>query len=183
MTMVRYRPRSEWDLAGLAELQQEMNDLFGESLTRFRAPSWMGRADGDWTPSLDIYEDKESVHVKADLPGLARDDVEITLRDNLLTIKDEKKHETEVKEENYYRAERTYGAFTRSVQLPSYIDESKMTAKFRHGAVDICLPKTPGAKPKHIKIEEFKTQRGISGSYGRCRGALRGHRAIFRRSK
>jgi HSP20 family protein len=108
--------------------------------------------DGGLTPALDVYEDKDNIIVKADLPGLTKDDIEISLQDNVLTLRGEKKRDSEVKEENYYRLERSYGTFNRSFELPTSVDASKIEATFKNGVLQITLPKTEEAKPKKIKI-------------------------------
>lgn len=151
MAMVRWRPRREWN--PIAELQEEMDRLLSQALGRWGTPVAL-RSDGAWLPPVDIYEDEDNVHVKVDLPGLRREDIEITVQNNLLTIKGERKQETETKEENTYRTERVFGMFTRLLELPSFIDEGKVEATFRDGVLHIRLPKTPEAKPKQIKVRD-----------------------------
>ncbi len=154
MSIVRWTPRSEWDpFAGLMDLQREMSQIFGSPHGQIPIVG-LGNADGGWLPAMDVFEIDDNVHVKMDLPGLSRDDVQITVRDNLLTIQGEKKHRNDVKEEQYYRMERVFGSFTRTIQLPAFIDRDKVAAKFKDGVLDIVLPKVPEAKQKPIPVQE-----------------------------
>src|SRR5262245_41446467 len=94
----------------------------------------------EWTPALDVSETKDAVLVKADVPGMDPQDIQLSLEDQVLALKGEKKQEKEGKEEHYYRAERSYGAFVRVVRLPAPVDGSKVTATFKHGLLKITLP-------------------------------------------
>jgi HSP20 family protein len=104
-------------------------------------------------PALDIYEQKDDLIVKAEIPGLTKDEIDITIEGNTLTIKGEKKKEEEVKEEDYYRCERTYGAFFRSVELPMAVQTDKVNASFKNGVLEIRLPKTEEAKKNVVKVK------------------------------
>ena len=104
------------------------------------------------TPSVDLYEEKDDIVVKAELPGLERDNIEVNLSDNRLTIKGEKKQEEEVKKENYYRSERSYGSFIRTLELPREVQTDKVKAAFKNGVLEIRLPKTEEAKKKETKV-------------------------------
>jgi HSP20 family protein len=108
---------------------------------------------GDWAPSMDISETKDSLVVKVEVPGMDQKDIEISLQENLLTIKGEKRQEKEEKDERYHRVERSYGAFTRSVRLPVGVDGSKVAATFKNGLLTVTLPKTPAAKGTTIPIK------------------------------
>jgi len=135
----------------LENLQREMNRLFDLTFPR------LGEVDttllgGQWAPAIDIYDSKDNVVVKADLPGLNKDNIDVSIQDNVLTIKGEKKQEKEVKEEDYIRSERFYGSFHRSITLPSEIDSTKVRASFKDGVLELVLPKKEEAKPKQIKI-------------------------------
>lgn len=151
MSLVRWTPRSElWDpFAGLADLQEEMNRLFDLSFRRLGRASW----EGTFLPVIDVIEQKDNYIVKAELPGLTKDDVSVTLQDNYLTIKGEKKHEAETKDANYYRRERLYGAFCRTIELPTTVDAKKIEAQFKDGVLSVKLPKTEEAKPKQIEVK------------------------------
>jgi HSP20 family protein len=115
---------------------------------------------GEWTrrdvmPQLDVSEDDKAFHVKVELPGLDEKDVDVTLSDRVLQIRGEKKEEKETKEKDYHRRERTYGAFRRSIEIPTAVDASKIEASFRKGVLTIDLPKTKEAqdKIKHIAVK------------------------------
>ena len=107
----------------------------------------------EWSPSVDISETKNDLVIKAELPGLDPKDIDISMNNGYLTIKGEKKHEKEEKDENYHLIERSYGAFTRSVQLPREVQSDKITASFKNGILRITLPKSEEAKKKEIKIK------------------------------
>lgn len=149
MALVRWKPRSEWwdPFASLAEIQDEMNRLFDLSLRRRREIPTV------FAPPIDLIEEKDRFELRADLPGLRREDVSVTLQDNVLTIKGEKKHEVERKEANTYISERVYGTFCRSIELPVSVDASKIEARFKDGVLHITLPKTEEAKPKEIEVK------------------------------
>ena len=149
MTLIRWRPRRDsWNpLGSLAEIQNEMNRLFETSL---RHP---GGFDAAFSPSIDVVVEKDNVTVKADLPGLTKDDVTVTLQDNYLTIKGEKKHEVEQQDANYFLSERVHGSFTRTIELPMAVDAKKIEARFKDGVLHVTLPKTEDAKPKQDRSE------------------------------
>jgi HSP20 family protein len=140
---------------GMAAFKQEMDRLFD----RFTGLKWdefptLGELTlGEWAPSLDLSETKENFVVKAEVPGMDAKDIEISLQEDLLTIKGEKKQEKEEKDERHHRVERAYGAFTRSVRLPVSVDGSKVNATFKNGLLTITLPKTPAAKGVAIPIK------------------------------
>jgi HSP20 family protein len=151
MALIRWTPRTDlWDpFTQLADIQEEMNRMFDTSLQR--------RSRGDvepaFLPAVDVVEEKDGYLIKADLPGLTKEDVSVSLQDNYLTIKGEKKHETETKEAHYYRCERSYGSFTRTIELPTSVDAKKIDAHFKDGVLSVKLPKTEEAKPKQIEVK------------------------------
>lgn len=104
-------------------------------------------------PSLDLYEEKDSVVVKAELPGMKKEDVEVNLAGENLTIKGEKKEDKEVKEDDYYRRERSYGSFLRTVALPCEVKSDEIKASFKDGVLEIRMPKTEEAKKKSIAVK------------------------------
>ena len=104
-------------------------------------------------PSVDVAETDKAFEITADLPGVEEKDVEVTVSDGLLTMKGEKKTETEQTDKNYHRAERSYGAFTRSISLPAEIDEAKIAACFKNGVLTVTLPKKPDAKARFKRID------------------------------
>lgn len=105
-----------------------------------------------WTPAVDIAELDNEFVVKVELPGINKDDVKITLESNILTVRGEKKEETNVKEENYHRVERTYGSFQRSFKLPATVKGDNIEAMYKDGILTITLPKAEEAKPKQIEV-------------------------------
>jgi HSP20 family protein len=131
-------------------LRREMERFFD----RFAEPVWAPfEMAGDWAPKLDVSETKEAMVVTADMPGVDATEIEIALTGDLLTLKGEKEKATEEKEERYHRAERTYGAFLRSVRLPMAVDGSKVTATFKNGVLVVTLPKTPASKGTTIPVK------------------------------
>jgi HSP20 family protein len=136
---------------GLMTLRQEVDRLFD----RFFEP-WRGqeeaRAIGEWAPNLDVSETKDALIVKADVPGMEAKDIQVSLQEQMLTIKGEKKQEKEEKDENFHRVERSYGAFMRAVRLPVPVDAGKVAASFKNGVLTITLPKTPGGKGTAIPV-------------------------------
>ena len=104
-------------------------------------------------PALDVYEHKDDLVGKAEIPGLSKDEIDISLEGTTLTIKGEKKKETEVKEENYYRSERKFGAFYRTVELPTDVKTDKVNATFKDGVLEIRLPKADEAKKNVFKVK------------------------------
>ena len=104
------------------------------------------------SPAVDIYEDGDDVVVKAEIPGMKKEDIDVTITDNSLTISGEKKQEEEVKEKDYHRIERSYGSFSRSFRLPDNVKAGKAKASFKDGVLEIRLPKTKESKQKKIEI-------------------------------
>jgi HSP20 family protein len=134
-------------------LQQRLNRLFEEAFGPFAPLAEEPLSVVEWTPSCDIYETDNEIVVKAESPGMRKEDVKVSIRDNVLTLSGERKFEEETKKENYRRIERTYGAFTRSFTLPAYVDSKKVTAEFKDGLLEVKLPKMEGAKPKEVEIK------------------------------
>jgi HSP20 family protein len=142
----------KWDpFRDLLSIQDRMNKLFEQTLSRSQAEE--GIAASTWTPAVDIYETPDTVVMKAELPGLSRDDIEIQIRDNTLTLRGERRFAKEAQEENYLRIERAYGAFQRSFTLPATVQQEKIRAVFGDGVLELTLPKAEEAKPKKIAIE------------------------------
>ena len=154
MAIVRWRPRYECSpFSALRELEHEMDDLFG-GLTRWPAREGAtGLLEGVWSPRVDILQVDDKIVVKADLPGLSKEDLDISVEDGHLTIKGERKHETEVKEDDFHRFERVYGTFERSFELPATVESEKIGATYKEGVLEVTLPKKPEAKPKQIAVK------------------------------
>jgi HSP20 family protein len=147
MAIVRW-----WDpMRDLAGIQDKMNQIFEDTFTRTR-----GREEvltgGMWTPAVDIYETDGTVVVKAELPGVQKDQVGVEVKDGILTLRGERKYEKEVKEENFHRIERSYGTFQRAFSLPTTVDQEKISATMKDGVLEVTLPKKEAAKPKQISV-------------------------------
>jgi HSP20 family protein len=146
MSIVRWEPFRE-----LSTLQSEMNRLFN---TVFDTPGTGG--DGGtlrrWMPAMDLVETDEHFVLRADLPGMSEDDVKIELEENTLTVSGERKAEHETKNEGYYRVERAFGSFSRSLSLPQGINPEGVTAQFDRGVLEIRVPKPEQRKPRRIEI-------------------------------
>ena len=106
-----------------------------------------------WTPAVDVAELENEYLVKVELPGVEKDDVKITMENNILTIRGEKKEAKDLKEENYHRAERSYGSFQRSFKLPTSVKSDKIEAIYTNGILSVTLPKAEEAKPKQIEVQ------------------------------
>ena len=147
MSIMRWRPTRD-----IASIREEMNRLFDNF---FSSVPERGRSllEGEWAPSLDVAETDEEVIVTAELPGIKQEEVDITIADNVLTLKGEKKEEKEEKKKNYHRIERTYGSFQRSVSLPTGVQADKAKATYKDGILNITVPKVEESKPKQIKID------------------------------
>ncbi len=133
-------------------LQDRINRLFDDTL---RAAS-EGDEDlirGAWVPPVDIHETGDEYVVSADMPGVKKEDIEIDLKDGMLTIKGEKKFEEKVPRDKYVRIERSYGRFVRSFSLPNNVDSEKIKATFNNGILELSIPKKEEAKPKQITID------------------------------
>jgi HSP20 family protein len=135
---------------GFGAMKKEIDRLFDQF--------WPGEfpalpAFGGWAPALDISETKDTVVVKAEVPGMAPQDIQLSLSGEVLTLKGEKKQEKEEKDEHHYRTERSYGAFARAIRLPAAVDAAKVTATFKNGLLTVTLPKAPAAKGAAIPIK------------------------------
>jgi HSP20 family protein len=127
-----------------------MNRLFD---TFFGAPAANGGAAGRrWVPAMDLVETEDQLVLRADLPGLAKDDVDIEIKDGVLTIAGERKAEHERKGEGFYRVERAFGRFSRSLSLPDGIDAEKIAADFKDGVLEVRIPKPAESKPHRVAI-------------------------------
>ena len=106
----------------------------------------------EFSPVVDMYDDKDEIVVKAEIPGMKKEDINVTTTEDSITIKGEMKKEEEVKEDEYYYSERSFGSFSRTLRLPSKIKSNKVDAKFDNGLLEIHMPKAEDAKPKEVKI-------------------------------
>jgi len=149
MAIVRWEPFRD-----LMATQRDFDRLFREAFSPVFGEGELSTRT--WAPPVDIYETDENLVLKAELPGINPDSVEIRVEDNTLYLKGERKFEKEVKEQNYHRVERSYGAFTRTFSLPGSIDADKVAANFKDGVLTLTMPKKEEAKPKTIKINVSK---------------------------
>ena len=134
---------------GLNSLQDQVNRLFDETFSRGRsAESEMGT----WAPAVDIYETEQELVLKADLPEVNQQEIDIRIENNMLTIRGERKFHNEVSQDNYLRIERTYGPFTRSFSLPNAINTEAIKADYHNGVLSIHMPKREESRPKQIRI-------------------------------
>jgi HSP20 family protein len=159
MALVRWEPARE-----LSSLQSEMNRLFN---TFFDTPTTSGGNGGGvrrWSPSMDLVETEEHFVLRADLPGLAQEDVSIELEDNVLTVSGERKAEHEEKKEGFYRVERSFGQFRRSLTLPDGVDADAITATFDKGVLEVRIPKPEERKPRKVAIQVGDQAAAIEGA-------------------
>jgi HSP20 family protein len=135
---------------GLTTFRKEMDRIFH----RFWEDDGMDLPTvRDWDPSVDFSENDDAYMARVEIPGLEPKDVQVLLQDNVLTVKGEKKEETTQKDERFYRTERCYGAFSRSIRLPSTVDGAKVLAVFHNGVLTVTVPKGPEAKAATIPIK------------------------------
>jgi HSP20 family protein len=134
----------------LTNLRDELERLFGSPLEQFAHGSQL--LNGGWGPALDVYEDKDNLTVKAELPGMKREEIEVSLHDGALTISGERKSEKKAEKGEVYRSERFFGRFQRTVALPSPVAADKVKANYKDGILTVTLPKTEEAKPKQIDV-------------------------------
>lgn len=145
-------------LVDLTRREREMNRIMEAFFGRTMGPWWPGRwlleiNGGIIIPAVDVYEEKDEIVVKAELPGMDKKDIEIKISDSELTLKGEKKKGEEVDEKVYYRCERSYGTCFGSVDLPKDVQTDKVTASFKDGVLEVRIPKTEEAKTKEIKVK------------------------------
>jgi HSP20 family protein len=145
MAIVKVDPFREF-----AAMQDRMNRLFGNVYLRDEDTG----IRGSWAPAVDIFEtENHDLVVRAELPGMSREDIEVTVENSTLILKGEKKFDTQVKEENYRRIERAYGSFHRSFTLPNTVDSSKVSADYKNGVLTVKLPFREEAKPRTINVD------------------------------
>jgi len=148
----RYQPHSQSELSAAFDrfvtLREEMDRLFGPAFGSIGRPAASFQS---WSPPLDVYEDKDNFTVVVDLPGLKREKIEVSLREQNLTVSGERTPEENTGEQGF-RAERFYGSFQRTVKLPAQVDPSMVKASYQDGILKVVLPKAEAAKPKQIAV-------------------------------
>jgi HSP20 family protein len=157
MALVRWEPVRE-----ITSIQSEMNRLFN---TFFDTPTaGNGSAARRWIPAMDLVETDDHFVLKADLPGLKEEDVNIEVEENVLTVSGERKAEHEDKREGYVRVERSYGSFRRSLTLPKGVDAEAVTANFENGVLEVRIPKPEERKPRRVAIQVGERPAAIEGA-------------------
>ena len=146
MNLVKWDPFRELD-----DMSNRLNRIFGRPLARMEPNSEM-LAMVDWMPSADISETETAYLIKAEIPGVKKEDVKVTIQDGMLTIQGERKMEKEEKDKKFHRIERSYGSFMRSFRVPDDADESAVKAEFKDGMLNVTLNKSAKAKPKSINV-------------------------------
>jgi HSP20 family protein len=145
MPIVKVDPFREF-----ATMQDRMNRLFGNIYLRDEDTAFRG----SWVPAVDIFEtENHDLVVRAELPGLTREDIEVTVENGTLVLKGDKKFDVAVKDEQYRRIERSYGTFHRSFTLPNTVDTTRVSADFKNGVLAVTLPFREEAKPRAINVE------------------------------
>jgi len=153
VAIIKRRPLELWEpFRDMRTLQDRVNRLF-ESAFGYPVRTETPSLREGWLPPVDIHEDSNNIYLKAELPGIKKEELNISVEGDTLTIKGEKKHESEVKEEQFHIMERTYGSFSRSFSLPANVDASKVRADYKDGVLNLTLPKKEESKPKKIDVK------------------------------
>ena len=146
-TMTRWNPFKD-----LEDMEKRLSTYLGRPAVRAEAGK-EAMTVAEWSPLVDIAEDDKEYLIKADLPEVKKEDVKLTVQDDVMTISGERKYEKEEKGKKYHRVERAYGSFMRSFTLPEDADGSKVNAEYKDGVLNIHLPKSEKAKPKSIEVK------------------------------
>jgi HSP20 family protein len=146
MSIVRYDPFRD-----LRHLQDEVNRLFTGNIARTFDDE--GIARGSWSPSVDIYENKDQIVLEAELPGMNREDFDLSVENNVITLRGQRHFEKKDDGDNYHRVERAYGSFTRSFTLPNTVSAEGANAEYRNGVLRVVLPKREDTKARRIEIK------------------------------
>ena len=146
MNIIKWNPWRD-----MSALPHGINRFFDDPVFSTLWPEDESRAGG-WKPIVDIYDNDDKIVLKAELPGVDKKDIDIALKDRVLTLKGERSYENEVKEDRYYRKERAFGHFRRSFSLPENVDPGKIKAEFKDGILKVEIPKPAEQKPKKITI-------------------------------
>jgi HSP20 family protein len=150
MSIVRYDPFRD-----LRTLQEEVNRLFSTNLTRTFDDEGISR--GAWAPSVDIYENKDQIVLEAELPGMKQEEFDLSVENNVITLRGERKFEKTDETDNYHRVERSYGSFTRSFTLPQTVSAEGATAEYNNGVLRVTLPKREETKARRIEVKGTET--------------------------
>ena len=154
MTLVKYRPRRQRTLLPVEfGWPRDMFRWFDGMDTLFPTVPGSSRFHGEWTPAVDMFERNGDLVVKAEIPGVDAKDFEVTVEDNTLRLRGERKHETEQEEEGYYRHERFHGSFERLVPLPTEVETEKINATYKNGVLEVVLPKAAESHARRIEVK------------------------------
>ena len=145
MSIIKYDPFRE-----LRSLQDEMNRLFMTNLSH--GSNQEGFTSGAWSPNVDIFENKDTLVLEAEFPGMSREDIDLSIENNVITLSGSRKFEKKDEGDNYHRVERSYGSFTRSFTLPQTVTAEGATADFTNGVLRVTLPKREETKARKIEI-------------------------------
>lgn len=146
----RFRSIRPWDpFVEIADLRRQMDEAVGEFFGQ--TPPKMVATEGLWSPLVDVHETKDGFLLQVELPGVKQEDIQVSIEGDTLTLRGERKRESKVDENQYYRVERNYGGFQRSIVLPCVVDPDQVKATYRDGVLEIRLPKKEEAKA--IKVE------------------------------
>ena len=148
MTLVQRKPR---EMKHFGNLFDEVFNFGIMPQSRELRNRWL--EGGEWSPLVDVMDKKDKIIAKAELPGVDKKDIKITLSDNILTIRGERKEEQETKKEDYYCSERVQGNYSRTIALPVEVDSKKIKASFKNGVLEVILPKAEKVTPKEIEIK------------------------------
>jgi HSP20 family protein len=147
MAITRFDPFRD-----LAVLQDRMNRMFNDTYgARNQEDHMLSR--GTWVPPVDIYEVEGELVLKAELPDIKREDVDVSVENNTLTIRGERKLDNDIKQENFHRVERAYGSFVRTFSLPPTVDTGRIGAEYKNGVLTVKLPMREEAKPRQIDVQ------------------------------
>ncbi len=146
--------RSVEPFAGLRRLNSVLDEAFGNWAFQ---PENGSAITSSWTPAVDVMEDKDTIKIVAELPGVKSEDVKLSIENQVLTIRGEKKQEAEEKTERMHRYERSYGVFERAFALPSSVDPDKIEARHQDGILTVLVPKAEKARPREIPVKTAKS--------------------------
>jgi HSP20 family protein len=146
MNLIKWDPFRE-----LEDVSNRLNRIFGRSTARAESGQEM-LAVADWSPSIDISETDAAYLIKAEIPGVKKEDAKVTIQDGMLTIQGERKMEKEEKGKKFHRVERSYGSFVRSFRIPDNADENSVKAEFKDGMLNVTLAKSAKAKAKSVNV-------------------------------
>jgi HSP20 family protein len=145
MPITRWNPMRE-----LMNVHEQLNKVFEEDLRR-NSPDL---EYGNWAPAVDLREEDSQFVIQADMPGMKKEDIDVNVENNVLTVRGERRFEAEVKKENYHRIERAYGKFARSFTLPARVVTDGIAANYKDGILEVVIPKAEESKPKKIVVND-----------------------------